>query len=148
MRYGEGFSGFQRTTGPAQFGTLALSIAEMDDYSVTFGGFNFTLPQDSLIVSPALAAMERLQSAYTAAVHLAKHAPEIIANREAARGLEQTLIAALADCLHNLAEPHDRNSKPSHKKILEGFTRYWRPTPAASSTFPRSAGGWAFRTAR
>jgi AraC-like DNA-binding protein len=35
---------------------------------------------------------------HASAGHLAQHAPEIIRNVEAARGLEQALIMALADC--------------------------------------------------
>lgn len=43
--------------------------------------------------------MDRLQRLHAAAGYLAEHTPEVIANPDAARGLEQALIAAMADCL-------------------------------------------------
>ncbi len=121
LRYSEGFSGFQRSIGPAQFGTLALPIAEIEDFAAIFGGVDFMPPGEMVIVHPALAAMERLQRAYAAAVYLAKQAPEVISNPEAARGLEQTLVAALADCFHAAATTHEKSLKPNHKRIMQGF---------------------------
>ena len=121
LRYGEGFSGFQRSIGPAQFGTLALPIAGMEDFAATFGSVDFQPSRETLIVHPALAAMETLQKTYAAAVHLAKQVPEVIANGEVARGLEQTLISALADCFHTAATPHDKTLRPGHKRIMQGF---------------------------
>jgi hypothetical protein len=43
--------------------------------------------------------MARLQRLHAVTGELAETAPEIIANPDAARGLEQALIEAMAECL-------------------------------------------------
>lgn len=123
MRYSEGYSGFQRSTGPVRFASMSLPIADMEDLGATFGGADFTPPRESLVVHPSSAAMERLQRLHAAAGHLAKSAPEIIANPEAARGLEQALIAALADCIRGANQPPGKIRRLGHQKIMRGFHR-------------------------
>ena len=65
----------------------------------SLGGCDLTPPTDLLSVSPPPVAIVRLQRLHTAAVRLAKEAPEIIANPQAAYGLEQALLEAMIDCL-------------------------------------------------
>jgi hypothetical protein len=57
-------------------------------------GLDVTVPADTISVRPARTAMASLQRLHAAAGDLVESAPEIIANPDAARGLEQTLIEA------------------------------------------------------
>jgi AraC-like DNA-binding protein len=123
LRFSEGFSCFQRSTGPAELGTMSLPVPDIEDLGATFGGTDFTPPHESVIVHPSPAAMEKLQRLHAAAGHLAKDAPEIVDNPEAARGLEQALIAALADCLSGADQPTGKVRWSSHEKIMRGFHR-------------------------
>ena len=99
IRHSDRHSGFQRSAGFAHFASMSLPVAEMEALVATYGGFDFTSPRVALIFSPDPIALERLQSLHAAAGQLAEHSPHVIAEPEAARGLEQALIAAMANCL-------------------------------------------------
>src|SRR6516165_4690292 len=81
----------------------------------SLGGCDLTPPTDLLSVSPPPVAIVRLQTLHTAAVRLAKEAPEIIANPQAAYGLEQALLEAMIDCLSKGAVEEDRVAQRQHR---------------------------------
>jgi len=122
LRHPRSRAGFQRTAGPTTYGIMSLPIADLEAFGVAVYGYDFAPPKEPLAVVPPSAALERLQSLHAAAGLLAEHAPEVIVCPEAARGLEQALIAAMADCL--AAPGDDRSSKlrnDHHGEILERF---------------------------
>ena len=105
VRNNDGYNGFQRSIGRSHKASMSLPIADMEALGATFGGADLTPPRDRQIVVPPSSAMARLRSLHAAAGLLAEHSPEIIACPEAARGLEQALIAAMADCLCTAETP-------------------------------------------
>ena len=62
--------------------------------------------------------MARLQRLHAAAGHLAEEAPEIIANPDAARGLEQALIEAMVDCLSQGEEREHTPAQGQHAIVV------------------------------
>lgn len=78
---------------------MSLPTEDMEALGSTFGGSDFRPPPRTEIITPDSAAMARLQNIHAAAGELAEHAPDVIAAPEAARGLEQALLAAMAACL-------------------------------------------------
>jgi AraC-like DNA-binding protein len=90
---------FQRSTGWIRFATMSLPIEDIEAVGATYGGSDFRPPRHAVIFTPKPVAMARLQKIHEAAGQLAEHAPEVLAVPEAARGLKQALLAALADCL-------------------------------------------------
>jgi AraC-like DNA-binding protein len=73
-----------------------------------------------------MAILQRLRAA---AGHLAEDAPEVIANPEAARGLEQLLIHALVECLGTGETGEDRSALRHHAMILRRFRRAVEENP-------------------
>jgi transcriptional regulator GlxA family with amidase domain len=67
--------------------------------------------------------MARLQRLHAAAGDLAKRAPEIIANPEAARGLEQALTEAMVGCLSMGSVNEDTVAQRHHELIMRRFRR-------------------------
>jgi hypothetical protein len=136
LRHRYRHSGFQRSTGVAHFASLSLPVAEMEDLGATYGGSDFTWPREPLIFSPSPIAMERLMRLHAEAGHLAEHAPNVIAEPESARGLEQTLIAAMADCLSmaDRGSPRVANGRHAviHEKIFGVAGGRSGPGPARS----------------
>jgi len=65
--------------------------------------------------------MARLQRLHAAAGHLAEDAPDVIANPEAARGLEQALIHALVACLATEEATEDPFARRRQAEILRRF---------------------------
>jgi AraC-like DNA-binding protein len=121
IRYQYTGRSFQRTTGSARLASLSLPIEDMEALGASFGGSDFTPPRETLIITPPSAAMERLQSLHRAAGHLAEYAPDVIANPEAARGLEQALLAALADCLRAAKGREPESASRHHDGIMRRF---------------------------
>jgi len=122
-------SGFQRSTGLVHFATMSLPIAEMEALGATYGDADFAPPREALIFSPARNAMERLQKLHAAAGHLAEHVPELLAEPEAARGLEQALIAAMADCLGTTNRGLPEVSSRQHSLIMRRFWALLEASP-------------------
>ena len=100
---------------------MSLPIADMEALGASFAGSDFTPPRDLLTFGPPPAAMARLQKLHQAAGHLAEHSPEVIANPEAARGLEQALIHAMAACLNTTDRAHDTLARRRHAAIMRRF---------------------------
>jgi AraC-like DNA-binding protein len=73
--------------------------------------------------------MARLQRLHVAAGRLAEEAPEIIANPDAARGLEQALIEAMIGCLSQGEVGEDSVARRQHELIMRRFRRVVEENP-------------------
>jgi transcriptional regulator GlxA family with amidase domain len=76
--------------------------------------------------------MTRLQRLHAAATHLAETAPEIIANPDAARGLEQALTQAMVGCLRVGSVNEDSVAQRQHELIMRRFHRVLEEKPGQS----------------
>jgi AraC-like DNA-binding protein len=121
IRHPERDSYFQRSTGPTQMGCMSLPIEDMAIVGEAVGGGDFIPPKELLFIAARPAALTRFLELHAAAGLLAENAPEIIANHEAARGLEQALIAAMADCLAATNEGSTQFSNVRHSAIMRRF---------------------------
>jgi AraC-like DNA-binding protein len=65
--------------------------------------------------------MLKLQRLHAAAVRLAKNAPEIIANPDAARGFEQALIEAMVGCLGYQEQSANGPARGQHTIVMRRF---------------------------
>src|SRR5262249_15011650 len=107
VRHSEGQSYYRRSSGIADYASMSLPVAVMASRGAPVG-VHLTRPKDPLIHPPPASAMAQLQRLHAAAGDVAENAPEIIANPEAARGLEQALIEALIRCF--APRQHSENS--------------------------------------
>jgi AraC-like DNA-binding protein len=112
---------FQRSTGPADFGSVSLPVEELVSVGAEIAGCDLTPPTDALAVTPPPAALARLQHLHAAAGTLAEDAPAVIANPAAAHGLEQALIGALTECLGAGHANEDRSALRQHVRIMRRF---------------------------
>ena len=113
-RVSENYEAHQHSSGPASLGVISLPVEEMS----SVGGYDLSPPRETLSVTPAPAAMARLQRLHAAAVQLAETAPEIIAIPDAARGLEQALGEAMAACLDTGDPAHVRVAHRHHAMVM------------------------------
>src|SRR5262249_48197139 len=149
-RRGESESSFQQSFGSVCFGSMSLPVEEMASIGATTAGCDLTPRRDALTHIPASQAMARLQRLHAAAGHLAENAPEIIADPNAARGLEQTLIEAMVACLDNGEAREDSVAQRRHELIMRRFRRVVEENPEESLYVPEicKAIGVAGRTLR
>jgi transcriptional regulator GlxA family with amidase domain len=115
---------------------MSLPVEDMVSVGATIAGCDLTPPSNALNLMPAPSAVTRLQRLHAAAGKLAEDAPEIIANPEAARGLEQSLIEAMVACLTTGEGRADRSALRHHAMILRRFRRAVEENPDQALYIP------------
>jgi hypothetical protein len=91
VRHSDGQSYYRRSSGLAAYASMSLPVEVVVSCGAAIAGIDLTPPKDPLIHTPPASAMMKLQRLHAAVGRLAENAPEIIANPDAARGLEKAL---------------------------------------------------------
>jgi AraC-like DNA-binding protein len=84
-------------------------------------GHELKAPTDAVVYAPPYKAKARFQRRYAASATLADEWPEVIANPEAARGLEQDMLCAMVSCLAKPDISEDASSRRRHSTIMRRF---------------------------
>jgi AraC-like DNA-binding protein len=129
VRHSEGDSTFHRSSGSFNWGAMSLPAADMESVGAALAGCDLMPPRGAMVVAPPPEAMARLQQLHTAAGDLAEKAPEILANPNAAQGLEQALIAAMVDCLAHQAGSENSLAQGQHAIVMRRFRRMVEEKP-------------------
>jgi AraC-like DNA-binding protein len=112
---------YHQTFDASSYVTLSLppdamgSLNELASYVPT--------NDDVIKYTPPPAALAKLRRLREAAGSLAEDAPAVIEHQEAARGLEQSIIEALVDCLGPGEMHEDRAAQRHHGAIMRRFHR-------------------------
>ena len=81
--------------------------------------------------------MAKLQRLHTAAGDLAKNAPEILANPDAAHGLEQALVEALVGCFAERDRRRENSlAQGQHAIVMRRFRRVVEESPTVPLFIP------------
>jgi AraC-like DNA-binding protein len=123
LRHGQAQEYYQRSSGSASFGTMSLPVEDIASVGEAMAGLDLTPPRDATSITPPPGAMERLQRLHAVAGDVAEHAPEIIANPDAACGLEQALIEAMVGCLGQQEGRETRLAQGQHAIVMRRFRR-------------------------
>jgi AraC-like DNA-binding protein len=129
VRYAEGQSYHRHSSGSASYAGMSLPVADVVSAGAAIAGVALAPPRDPVLITPSLAAMAKLQRLHAAAGQLAEDAPEILANPEAARGLEQALVEAMVDCLVKSDVRQDSVGLRHHSLIMRRFRRVVEESP-------------------
>ena len=129
VRHSEGESSFQRSSGSAYWGAMSLPMGTLASIGPAITGYDLTPPKDALTVAPLATVMARLQRLHAAVADLAEEAPAIIANPDAARGLEQALIEVMAASLCGGEAREDRSALRQHALVMRRFRRATEEDP-------------------
>jgi AraC-like DNA-binding protein len=84
--------------GPAEWGSISLPAERIAMLGIALLGRSLQR-RDVVTINVPASALTALRRCHTAAADLARTAPEILANPEVARGLEQCLTDAMLRCL-------------------------------------------------
>jgi hypothetical protein len=136
VRYRDGQNYYRRSSGFAAYGSMSLPLAEMAAVGEALAAVDLTPPRDAMLITPLPAAMARLQRLHAAAGDLADNAPEIIANPDAARGLEQALIEAMVDCLASREDRESTVAQGQHAIVMRRFRRVVEENPGQPLYIP------------
>jgi len=127
---------FQQSSGSASFGSMSLPVEVMVSVGATIAGCDLMPPKDARVVIPPLSVMARLQRLHAAAADLAENAPEIIANPDAARGLEQALIEAMVGCLDTRERRENSLAQGQHAIVMRRFRNVVEENPGEPLYIP------------
>jgi AraC-like DNA-binding protein len=96
-----------RSTAACQWGSMTLPLEDFATATRAITGRDFIPPSFTHRIRPDPLAMSRLLYLHKAAGHLAKTAPNVLAEPEVARAIEQALAQAMITCLaeDKAAEP-------------------------------------------
>ena len=120
---------YQHSSGATEFANMSLPIEDLAAVGGVMAGVDLPPPRDAALVVPSSSAMAKLQRLHAAAGSLAEDAPEIIAHPEAAQGLEQALIEAMAGCLSIGQVREERLAWRHHSLIMRRFRRAVEENP-------------------
>jgi hypothetical protein len=129
LRHNRSHDYYQRSFGPVSFATMSLPVEDLAEIGGALADVDLTPPSEAMLVTPPLATMTKLQRLHAAAGDLAENAPEIIANPEAARGLEQALIETLAGCLADGEGRGNSLAQGQHAIVMRRFRRLVEENP-------------------
>ena len=103
---------YLRSSAACEWGTMSLTPEDLAAVSEPVIGRPLTLPSFPQWTSPPASVASRLLQLHEAAGHLAKTAPDILANPEVARGVEEALIEVMILCL---TEGHSDDVRNVHR---------------------------------
>lgn len=111
--YSSGSEHHYRTSTSYQCGGMSLTPEDLAAFGEIFAGRELIAPAVMRVLRPQPALMSRLLKLHKAACDLAETAPEILANAEVARALEQELVRTMIACLTDpVTDERYRASRP------------------------------------
>jgi AraC-like DNA-binding protein len=127
---------YHRTFGSVSWASMSLPTEGMAAAGAALAGCDLTPLRDALTVTPKPDAMAKLIRLHAAVGRLAEDAPEIIADPATAQGLEQSLIAAMVNCLDTTDVLEDSAARRRHQLIMRRFHRVVEENPDTALYIP------------
>jgi len=136
-----------RSDGPCQWGAIQLPV---DDFVQYGGAIRGAIPIVPAVARwrPPRAALRQLRHLHQAAVRTAEARSGVLADSEAAHGLEQQMIHALVESLSIKPVNEDTETARRHRGILARFEDLLEAEPPPSVTALGAALGVSPRTLR
>jgi AraC-like DNA-binding protein len=136
-----------RSDGPCQWGAIQLPVDDFVQYGGAMRGVTPIVPALTRW-RPPRAALRQLHHLYRAAVRTAEARSGVLADSEAAHGLEQQLIHALVESLSTRPGCQETEAARRHRNILAGFEELLEAEPPPSVTASGAALGVSQRMLR
>jgi AraC-like DNA-binding protein len=96
---GFGTESHHRTSAACRWGAMSLTLDDLVAAGQAIIGRELTAPSFTHRIRPPALLLSRLSNLHEAAGHLAKTAPDILAQPEVARAIEQALVHAMVSCI-------------------------------------------------
>src|SRR5262245_47598844 len=114
----------RRTSGPCHWGTASLTPEEFAAAGLALVGRELTVPSITHLVRPSPALMSRLLDLHEAAERLGRIAPDLLAQPEVARALENALVHAMIACLTEGKPVEMTSGGRHHAAIVARFEEF------------------------
>src|SRR5262249_865670 len=119
-----------RSDGACQWGAIQLAVDDFIQYGGAMRGATPIVPAVARW-QPPRAALRQLRHLHQAAVHSGEGGAGVVADREAAHGLEQQLIHALVESLSTRPVYEETEAARRHRGILARFEDLLEAEPSA-----------------
>jgi AraC-like DNA-binding protein len=113
-----------RSWAPCQWATMSIRREDLDAAGHALVGRDVTAPRETRRLLPATHLISRLLSLHETAGRLAEGTPQILAQPETARALEQALVHALVMCLADDSSVEMGVGAPRHSAIIARFEEF------------------------
>ena len=127
--FGSGSVGHQRTAAGLRWGTMSLTPEDLAAAGEAIIGRELIAPSDTHCISPPSQLISRLSSLHEAAGHLAKTVPDILAQPEVARALEQGLVHAMVLCMSGGEIDDAGSAHYRHAAVMRRLERLLESNP-------------------
>src|SRR5262249_58309426 len=111
----------QWTTGASRWGLVSLPLGRLVAYGKALAELELTPPPVGRVLRPPRTLIPSLSPLLSSACRVAETKPEVFAEDEAARALEQELIHALVTCLAPNDVQRSLLTNRHHAKIMRRF---------------------------
>jgi AraC family ethanolamine operon transcriptional activator len=144
---GPGQRVYARTDGPCCWGAIRIPAEDLAQYARALSGAEFVVPTAARW-RPPRAALRQLRHFHGAAVRRVEARSAVLADSEAAHGLEQQMIEALVECVSAGPVEEETGTAARHRAILARFENLLRSQPLLGIAEVRAALGASERTLR
>jgi AraC-like DNA-binding protein len=130
----------ERTDGPCRWSTVWLRAKDLADAGRATRGATFMLPPGERRWRPLPGALRSLVNLHGAAMRATAARPKLPVETKAARGLQQQMVVALAECLTREAFGRETSStRRRHTDTMVRFEEAFRGTPFERMSVARMA---------
>lgn len=129
MRHSKGDSYFERTAGPAHWGTMSFPDGALSEVACAMTNTDLAPPASSSHVAVPSDALDRFHKLHGAISALAAEAPEVIADPSAVHSMEQSLVEALVECLSEGDGRRETWAQQCHSTVMRRFHRELADNP-------------------
>ena len=114
----------RQTRASCRWGAMSLTLEDLGNAGIAIAGRPVARPPVSLVVRPAPVLMSQLLTLHETAGRLAKTAPDVLANPEVARALENALIHTMIMSLTENGQIASRAGTQRHSLIMARFEEF------------------------
>ncbi len=115
---------YRQTKAACRWGSMSLKTEALAAAGVALIGRPVVQVSVSTVIRPVPTHMSRLLELHAAAGHLAAAAPDILANPQTSRALENALVHAMIRCLANDNEIEERVRTQRNTRIMARFEEF------------------------
>jgi len=115
---GFGTESHHRTSAACRWGAISLILEDLVAAGQAIIGRELIAPSSTHRIRPPPVFLARLSNLHEAAGHLAKTAPDILAQPEVARAMEQALVHAMVSCLSGGEAAETGSAHRQHAAVM------------------------------
>jgi AraC-like DNA-binding protein len=126
---GFGSADHYRSSATCRWGALSLTLEDLNDAGQAINGRELIARPLTYFIRPPSPLVSRMRNLHEAAGHLAKTAPDILAQPEVARALEQALMHAMISCMSGRETAETSSTHHRHAAVARRLEELLEANP-------------------